>query len=139
MDDVNAALERQGMADFEFMPGDALLFRFGWEEYWDDPEKFNDGEPGLCLETARWVAEEVQAGVTGGDSWAATDPVPYPGEPGCVFCVHQYLQTRHGIVNQENLRLKQLADDGVYVFTYMYSPAPVAGATGSMGSPVAID
>ena len=60
-------------------------------------------------------------------------------EPGCIFCIHQYLQTRHGIVNQENLRLKQLADDGVYVFTYIYTPAPIAGATGSMGSPVAID
>jgi hypothetical protein len=59
------------------------------------------------------VADEVKPGVTGGDTWAATGPVPYPDEPGCAFCVHQYLQTRHGIVNQENLALKQLADDGV--------------------------
>ena len=56
-----------------------------------------------------------------------------------MFCVHQYLQTRHGIVNQENLRLKQLADAGVYVFTYIYSPSPIKGATGSHGSPIAID
>jgi hypothetical protein len=34
---------------------------------------------------------------------------PYPDEPGCAFCIHQYLQTRHGIVNQENLALKQLS------------------------------
>ena len=27
MDDVNAALENQGMADFEFMEGDAIMFR----------------------------------------------------------------------------------------------------------------
>ena len=139
MDDVNAALENQGMADFEFMPGDAILFRYGWESHWDDPPTFNEGSPGVCMDVARWVAEEVQAGVTGGDTWNATDPVPYPGEEGCVFCVHQYLQTRHGIVNQENLALKQLADDGVYVFTYVYSPTPIAGATGSMGSPIAID
>jgi hypothetical protein len=33
----------------------------------------------------------------------------YPDEPGCAFCIHQYLQTRHGIVNQENLALKQLS------------------------------
>jgi kynurenine formamidase len=139
MDDVKAALEKQGMADFQFMEGDALMFRYGWERFWSDPAAYNDGSPGICLDTVRWVAEEVRAGVTGGDTWNTTDPVPYPGEEGCVFCVHQVLQTRHGIVNQENLMLKQLADDGVYVFTYIYSPAPVAGATGSMGSPIAID
>jgi len=65
--------------------------------------------------------------------------VPYPDEPGCAFCIHQYLQTRHGIVNQENLMLKQLADAGVYTFTYMYSPMPITGATGSAGAPIAID
>jgi kynurenine formamidase len=138
MDDVKAALEKQGMADFAFEPGDALLFRFGWESHWGDPATYNDGQPGICMDVARWVATEVQAGVTGGDSWAATDPVPYPDEPGCAFCVHQYLQTRHGIVNQENLALKQLADDGAYLFTYLYSPVPIRGATGSTGSPIAI-
>jgi kynurenine formamidase len=139
MDDVKAALDKQGMSDFQFMEGDAILLRYGWEEKWSDPAAFNDGSPGICLDTARWVAEEVKAGVTGGDTWNATDPVPYPGEDACVFCNHQYLQTRHGIVNQENMMLKQLADDGVYVFTYIYSPAPITGATGSMGAPIAID
>jgi kynurenine formamidase len=139
MDDVQAALDKQGMSDFQFMEGDAILFRYGWESHWDDPPTFNDGSPGICMDVARWLAEEVQAGVTGGDTWNTTDPVPYPDEPTCVFCIHQYLQTRHGIVNQENLRLKQLADDEVYVFAYIYTPTPIAGATGSMGSPVAID
>jgi hypothetical protein len=90
------------------------------------------------MEVARRVAEEVRAGVTGGDSWGRTDPVPYPDEPACAFCVHSYLQARHGIVNQENLTLRQLADDGVYVFAYVYSPVPIVGATGSIGSPLAI-
>jgi kynurenine formamidase len=138
MDDVKKALQRQGMEDFQFEPGDAIMFRTGWEKYWEEPAKYNDGEPGICLDVARWVVEEVKAGVTGGDSWAATDPVPYPNEPACAFCVHNYLQTRHGIVNQENLRLKQLVDDGVYVFAYIYSITPIRGATGSIGSPLAI-
>jgi kynurenine formamidase len=139
MDDVTAALDKQGMAGFQFMEGDAILFRYGWESHWDDADTFNSGQPGICMDVARWVAEEVKAGVTGGDTWAATDPVPYPGEPGCAFCIHQFLQTRHGIVNQENLTLKQLADAGVYTFTYMYSPMPITGATGSAGAPIAID
>ena len=137
MDDVKMALEKQGMADFEFMEGDAILFRYGWEKYWEDPDTYNAGTPGICTETAKWVAE-MKAGVTGGDTWNSTDPVPYPGEEACAFCVHQMLQTRNGIVNQENLRLKQLADDGTYVFAYIYSPAPIRGATGSIGSPIAI-
>ncbi len=137
MDDVNAALEKQGMADFEFQSGDYILFRYGWEAHWDDAAAYNDGSPGICAETANWVAE-IQAGGTGGDTWNATDPVPYPGEEACAFCIHQMLQTRHGIVNQENLRLTQLVDDGTFVFTYIYSPAPIAGATGSIGSPLAI-
>jgi hypothetical protein len=65
--------------------------------------------------------------------------VPYRDEPGCAFCLHQFLQTRHGSVNQKNLALKQLAGDGVYVFIYIYSPVPIESATGSIGSPIAID
>ena len=55
------------------------------------------------MDVARWVAGDVKAGVVAGDTWPATDPVPYPDEPGCAFCVHNYLQTRHGIVTQGEL------------------------------------
>ena len=90
------------------------------------------------MDVARWVAGDVKAGVVAGDTWPATDPVPYPDEPGCAFCVHNYLQTRHGIVTQENLALTQLADDKTYVFAYIYSPSPIRGGTGSHGSPIAV-
>ena len=138
MADVRAALKRQGMENFQFKERDAVLFRYGWERYWTDPDKFNEGCPGVNMEVARWLAEEVKPGITGGDTWPGTDPVPYPEEPACGFCVHAFLQARHGIVNQENLALKQLADDEVYIFTYIYNPVPIAGATGSIGSPIAI-
>ncbi|MEM9141043.1 MAG: cyclase family protein [Pseudomonadota bacterium] len=137
MEHVQKALEAQGMAGFEFASGDALIFRTGWEQHWGDPATYNAGAPGIGMEVARWIAEEVQAGVTGGDTWPV-DAVP-DEDPACAFCVHTFLQTRHGIVNQENMKLSELAADGVYVFTYMYSPAPIAGATGSMGAPVAIN
>ena len=93
MDDLKMVLKKQGMADFEFAQGDALLFRYNWERHWEDPAAFNQGAPGICMDVARWVANEVQAGVVAGDTWPATDPVPYPGEPGCAFCLHNYLQT----------------------------------------------
>ena len=63
--------------------------------------------------------------------------MPNP-DPACGNCVHAFLQTRHGIVNQENMKLAELAEDGTYVFTYVYSPLPIAGATGSAGAPIAI-
>ena len=144
MADVRKALKRQGMENFKFQEGDAILFRYGWEKYWIvDNAKYNNGCPGVGMDVARWIAEEVKAGVTGGDTWPATDPVPGKGTKnevpaGCIFCVHNYLQTRHGIVNQENLKLKALADAGVYTFMYVYSPVPIKGATGSIGVPVAI-
>lgn len=136
MDDVRAALKLQGMEGFKFMEGDAVLFRTGWEKHWGDAATYNNGCPGIGMEVARWIAEDVKAGVTGGDTWPV-DAVPNP-DPACVFCVHTYLQARHGIVNQENLKLSELAADGVYRFAYIYSPAPIKGATGSMGAPVVI-
>jgi len=93
-------------------------------------------------EALRWLAEEVKAGVTGADTWPV-DAVSGEGLPtevpeGCVFCVHTYLQTRHGIVNQENLKLSQLAAEKIWVFAYVYTPVPIKGATGSIGSPLAL-
>ena len=141
MADVENALKMQGMEGYEFKEGDAILFRTGWEKYWiTDNAKYNNGCPGIGMEVARWIAEDVKAGVTGGDTWPV-DAVCGEGTkcevpPGCIFCVHAFLQTRHGIVNQENLRLKELADKGIYEFAYFYTPVPIKGAPGSTGSPL---
>jgi hypothetical protein len=43
-----------------------------------------------------------------------------------------------GNSRQENRDLEALAKDKVYTFLYVYSPTPVAGATGSIGAPLAI-
>ena len=136
MADVKAALKKQGMSNFKCMPGDAIVFRTGWTKYWvKDNATYNSGEPGIGMEVARWLAEDCKVGVWGADTWA-TEAVPNP-DPACVFCVHQFMLTRHGIVNQENLNLDALAKMGVYQFMYTYSPVPVVGGTGSIGNPVA--
>lgn len=138
MDDIRAALERQGMADFTFMGGDGVFFYTGWSTLWKvDNATYNAGAPGIGMEVALWLTDEVQAGVIGADTWP-TEVVPNP-DPACIFCVHQHVLTRHGIVNQENMKLDGLVADEVYRFLYMYSPAPIAGATGSIGAPVAIN
>jgi len=135
MADVKAALEAQGQSGYKMMPGDAVLFHTGWDQYWTDPAHYNAGCPGIGMEVARWIADG-QAGVTGFDTWPG-DGIPNP-DPDCVFCVHQFLQTRHGIINQENLNTSVLVDAGVYEFMYVYTPVPIVGATGSIGHPTAI-
>ncbi len=137
MVDVNAALAKQGMADFKFMPGDGVFFRTGWGKHWiKDNAKYNGGEPGIGMEVAKWLSDVVQAGVWGADTWA-TEVIPNK-EAGCAFCIHSHMLTRHGIVNQENMDLDGLAKDKVYRFMYVYSMAPIVGATGSIGAPLAI-
>ena len=42
-------------------------------------------------------------------------------------------------MHQENANFDELIADKVYRFTYIYSPIPIVGATGSAGSPIAID
>jgi len=138
MDDVRSALDAQGMSDFAFAEGDGIFFHTGWGKLWmEDNERFNSGEPGIGGEVAKWLTDEVKVGVTGADTWA-TEAVPNPDE-ACVFCIHQHLLARHGVVNQENMVFDELIADGVYTFMYVYSPAPIKGATGSMGAPIAID
>jgi kynurenine formamidase len=138
MADVRDALQKQGMADFKFMEGDAVLFNTGWGKLWKkDNEKFSSGQPGYGMEVARWLSDEVKAGVYGSDTWAG-EAVPNP-DPGCAFCVHQHMLTRNGIVHQENAIFDELIADKVYRFMYVYSPVPIVGATGSAGSPLAID
>ena len=135
MDHVNAALAAQGMSDFTIMPGDAIVFRTGWEQHWEDAATYNAGCPGIGMEVAQWI-QAGNAGVTAGDTWPV-DAVPNP-DPDCVFCVHQYLQTANGIVNHENLKLSELAAAGIYRFAYFFNPTSIRGATGSMGAPVAM-
>ena len=62
-----------------------------------------------------------------------------PPDPGCAFCVHEHMLTRNGIVHQENANFDDLIKDKVYRFMYVYTPMPIVGATGSAGSPLAID
>jgi kynurenine formamidase len=137
MADVKDALARQGLAEFQFLPGDGVFFRTGWGVHWiKDNAKFNAGEPGIGMEVAKWISDTVQAGVVGSDTWGLEN-VPAK-DAGCVFCVHAHLLARHGIVNQENMDLDALAADKAWRFAYLYSPVPIAGATGSIGSPVAV-
>jgi len=71
-------------------------------------DRFNSGEPGIGLEIARWVVDK-DLSLTGADTWGV-EVVPNP-DKGLAFPVHSELQTKHGIVNHENLVFDELIAD----------------------------
>jgi len=134
--DVQAALQREGIAEGSIRPGDAIFFNTGWGSHWmKDNAKFNEGEPGIGVEVAEWVVQK-QAAMVGSDTWA-TEVVPNPNAD-LAFIVHNILITRNGILNHENLDFTELIKDRVYEFVYVFAPLRMKGATGSPGRPIAI-
>ena len=128
-----------GLADVEGVdvrPGDAVFFHTGWGALWGvDNSRYSDGEPGPGLALASWLAEH-RVALTGCDTWSF-GPVPAedPAEP---FLVPQKLNTHHGVVVVENLRLAEVAAAGLTEFLLVISHAKLRGATGAWVAPLAI-
>ncbi len=134
--DVQAALQREGIAEGSIQPGDGVFFNTGWGGLWrKDNARFNSGQPGIGLEVARWAAGK-QVAIVGSDTWA-TEVVPNP-DPDLAFVVHNELITKNGIFNHENLDFDELIRDRAYEFVYIFAPVPLKGATGSAGTPIAV-
>ena len=134
--DLRAALQKQNMQESDVKEGDAVFFNTGWGKLWmKNNDKFNSGEPGIGLEVAKWCIDKGVC-LTGGDTWAV-EVVPNPNKD-LAFPVHGELITKHGIYNHENMDFTALIADGKYQFAYIFSPAPIKGATGSNGGPIAV-
>lgn len=133
--DVRDALKRQKMKESDLRPGDALLFRFGWSKYWDQPDKYMSNPPGIGMEVAAWLVQK-QPSMIGSDQ-GATEVLPNP-DGAQAFPVHQELITKAGIWNLENMQYDGLVKDGVYEFLFIHTPIPFKGATGSPARPIAI-
>ncbi len=132
-DDAEAALAAAGLA---VEPGDAVLVHTGWGRLWDDdPARYTSGEPGPGTALADWLVDR-RVALTGCDTWSY-GPVP-PEDPAEPFVVPQTLNVRHGVVVAENLRLAQLAADGLAEFLFVVSHAKLRGATGAWVAPLAI-
>jgi kynurenine formamidase len=134
--DLRSALQKQNMQEADVKEGDAVFFNTGWGKLWlKNNDKFNSGEPGIGLEVAKWCIDKGVC-VTGADQWA-TEVVPNPNKD-LAFPVHGELITKNGIYNHENLDFTALIADRKYQFVYVFSPAPIKGATGSNGGPIAL-
>jgi kynurenine formamidase len=134
--DVRGALARQGIAESSIMPGDAVLFRYGWAQLWGSPAEYMAARlPGIGLEVARWLVER-RVTVTGSDT-SVTEVSPSPVQ-GAAIPVHQELMMKNGIFNIENLTFEELAAERGYEFLFVATPIRFQGATGSPLRPLAI-
>jgi kynurenine formamidase len=131
--DADRVLARAGL---EVRPGDAVLFHTGWGSLWGvDSETYAAGEPGPGMELAAWLVDR-RVAITGCDTWSY-GPVP-PEDPRRPFVVPQTLNTRHGVVVVENLRLTELVEAGVTEFLFVMSHPKLRGATGAWVAPLAV-
>ena len=131
--DARAALTLEGLT---VRPGDAVFFHTGWGRLWGrDNDRYAAGEPGPGMALANWLVDQ-RVALTGCDTWSFG---PYPPEdPARPFVVPQMLNTRHGVVVVENLRLEELARARVHEFLLVISHAKLRGATGAWIAPLAI-
>lgn len=132
-EDAEQALTAQGL---RVHPGNAVLFHTGWGSLWGvDNERYGSGEPGPGRALADWLVD-YRVALTGCDTWSF-GPVP-PEDPAEPFVVPQRLNTRHGVVVVENLRLAEIARARVHEFMLVISHAKLRGATGAWVAPLVI-
>ena len=61
--DVRGALARQGMAESDILPGDAIFFHYGWAAHWGNPKVYGASQPGIGLEVFHRNRESTLRGV----------------------------------------------------------------------------
>lgn len=130
--DIEEAL-RQG--NLRIDAGDVVIFHTGWMNYFfTEPKRWISREPGLVLETARWLARRRPAAV-GADTWGID---LWPTKDGSAFAPHQELITNNGILLLENVVTGELVRDRVYEFAFVLSFLKVKGAGQSWATFVAV-
>ena len=132
---IGDAIGPEAVDGIDLQPGDAVFFYTGWGEHWDDADTYLAGEPGPGMALAQRLAASGVA-LTGCDTWSY-GPVPAE-DPARPFVVPQTLNTRHGVVVVENLRLAEAAATGLTEFLLVISHAKLRGATGAWIAPLAI-
>ena len=132
-EDLRGALARQRVS---LAPGDVVLIRTGRMTVWPDNDGYILNQPGLGLAGARWLAEEQQAMVIGGDNLSLEH---FPGERSDNWvAVHTYLLAQRGIPIIEVAYLDDLARDGIYEFAFIGGALKWRGASAAPFRPIAI-
>lgn len=136
VEDIDAALKKQGMSADAIGEGDVVMFHTGWVRHWiTDNKTYNGAVPGIGIKAGQWLAAKGVA-IVGSDTWPV-EVVPNP-DPKQVFPVHQIFLAKNGIFIHENAATERLAEAKVYEFAYIFNPLAVEGGTGSPGNALAV-
>lgn len=131
--DLQHALARQKT---QLQPGDVVLIRGGRMTAWPDDEKYVHNQPGLSLGGARFLAEDQQVMVIGGDN-LSLEHFPVEGKDNWIP-VHTYLLAQRGVPIIEVINLEELARDRVYEFAFIAASLKFRGASAAPFRPLAI-
>lgn len=128
---TGAHLEQTAKAQgVEVRPGDSLLIRTGWGQYFgkDNARFLGEQSPGPGQDAARWIIDRKVR--LAGDDTATFEkrPAAYGRE---LFAVHMMLLADHGIFIMENANLEPLGDARVGVALLIVTPLKIQGASGS--------
>jgi len=130
VEDLRSAAE---LNQCKIASGDAVLIRTGWFESASGSEDYFEGEPGIGLDAAAWLAEHNVA-LVGADNYAIE---ALPSSEG-VFPVHQLLIRDCGTPLLEGLVLDELARAASSSFLFVGVPLPLVGGTAGPISPIAV-
>src|ERR1017187_6003928 len=114
-------------------PGDVVLLRTGWAQFWEDPARFvsQASGPGPALAGAQWLSAR-------GVYAAGSDTVGFERIPDASMPVHVHLLVENGIHIIECLNLEELAAAGVAEFLFVAPPLKIRGATAPPPPPATI-
>ena len=131
VDDITHSLELRGL---QVGATDIVLIRTGQMSLWPDPDAFLRTPPGLGLEAAHYLAEELDVMCVGLDAGGEVLP---PEQPDTFLPVHAYLLAEAGVPVFENLWLEELAERSHGEFAFFAFPLKLRGSTGCPCRPVA--
>jgi kynurenine formamidase len=132
-EDMQKAVDGQGI---EVLPGDTILVRTGTMKFWPDQDAMQAAaNAGVSMSGSEWLLEHSPVAVAADNVAFECAPSGVEGSPQPV---HVHLVQQNGIPILEWVNCEELAQDGVYEFTFICLPLSVIGATGSMVRPVAI-
>lgn len=132
-EDLSSCAAHQGV---EVWPGDILLVRTGFLDYWHSlggPNSFVT-QAGIGLDAVEYVRDHDIA-VVGSDN-SAVEVVPF--DKNIFLGVHVELLVNLGVHMLEHLNLGVLGAAGVSECLFMTAPLTVTGASGSPVNPLAI-
>jgi kynurenine formamidase len=131
--DLAEAARAQGT---DLRPGDIALIRTGRMSVWPDLDGYLRSTPGIGMETARYLCEDVGVMCLGTDA-ISIDVDPHV-EPDTFVPVHCYLFASAGTPVIEVLNLEELSAAGVFEMAFIGMPLKLRGATGSPIRPIGL-